>query len=189
MRKSLPYLLLGAVTVSCTFGSSNPAATAGGSGGSGSGGNTATQGTGGTSPVGLTALQITPTTTSLAVANGGPPATQQFKVTGTVNGQPQDLTSAVTYSGTPTGVITIDGSGLATTTGTAGGRVTLTATAGTISAMATVTVSYSSSAADPARPVAGYRPVPNRSSRAHPQTRVGLPSSSTRTTAFCSLRT
>ena len=149
MRKSLPYLLLGAVTVSCTFGSSNPAATAGGSGGSGSGGNTAIPGTGGTSPVGLTALQITPTTASLAVANGGPPATQQFKVTGTVNGQPQELTSAVTYSATPTGVITIDGSGLATTTGTAGGRVTVTATAGTISAMATVTVSYSSSAADP----------------------------------------
>ncbi len=74
---------------------------------------------------------------------------QQYKVTGTVNGRPQDLTTQVTYSATPSGVVSINSGGLAVTTGTSGGLVTITATSGTVSATATLTVNYTFVGPDP----------------------------------------
>jgi hypothetical protein len=107
-------------------------------------------GTGG-SPVisGLTALSISPTTASLSVSNGGPAQQQKFTVTGTVNGSSQDVTNQVGFSLSPSGVVTIDGNGVATTTGTTGGVVTVTASSGTYAVSATLTVHYTFSGADP----------------------------------------
>ena len=64
-----------------------------------------------------------------------PAQMQQYKVTGTVNGHQQDMTSQVSYSTSPTGVVTVSSGGLAVTTGTSGGVVTVTATSGTVSFM------------------------------------------------------
>jgi hypothetical protein len=115
------------------------------------GGGTGTAGTGGgvkTIP-GLTALSITPLAATLTVSNGGAAQTQQYKVTGTVNGHSQDVTGQVTYSVSPTGIVGISSSGLATTTGTSGGVVTVTAGANSLTATATLTVSYSFVGVDP----------------------------------------
>jgi hypothetical protein len=149
--KTIGWLLLlamvgGTANVGCTFSAKNPS-------GGGIGGNIGTgltggnSGTGGTTNIpGLTALTINPPSASLAVSsiNGlsSPAQMQQYKVTGTVNGQQQDLTGQVSYSTNPTGVVTVNSSGLAVTTGTSGGVVTVTATSGGLSATATLTVNY-----------------------------------------------
>jgi hypothetical protein len=98
---------------------------------------------------GLTALTISPTNATLTVTGGGTAQTQQYTVTGTVNGQQQDLTTQVTYATIPAGIVTIDGSGLATTTGTSGGVVTVKAYGGGMTATATLTVMYSFTGVDP----------------------------------------
>jgi hypothetical protein len=109
-----------------------------------------TGGTGGSSaPPGLTALSISPPTASLTISGGGPAQMQQYKVTGTINGHQQDMTSQVSYSTSPTGVVNVSSGGLAVTTGTSGGIVTVTATSGTVSATATLTVNYSFVGPDP----------------------------------------
>src|SRR5580698_8329450 len=55
-----------------------------------------TGGTGGSGGLpGLTTLSISPPSATLTVVSGGPAQTQQYKVTGTVNGHQQDLTSQV----------------------------------------------------------------------------------------------
>src|SRR5256885_14283096 len=86
----------------CAFKNNKETLTGAGGGGSltGAGG-----GSGGTTIGGLTALQITPTLAALSVATGAPAATQQYMVTGTINGQTQDVTSTVSYTGMPTGVV------------------------------------------------------------------------------------
>jgi hypothetical protein len=114
----------------------------------GNGGNGAQTG-GSTTIPGLTALQISPTMATLTVTGGGPTVTQQYAVTGTVNGQTQNLTDRVGFTITPNGIITIDKNGLATTTGMAGGHVTIVASSGTISAQATLVVNFSYTGPDP----------------------------------------
>jgi hypothetical protein len=114
-------------------------------GGSGGGGST---GTGG-STTKPTALNISPSSATVTVTNANPTQTQQYMVTGTVNGQTQDLTTQVTYTATPNGVVTIDNNGLATTTGKSGGSVTITASLGGLSTTATLIVYYTFTGADP----------------------------------------
>ena len=134
-------------TLMCAVGCSfSPGAVSTGSGATTGG----TGGTGGSSaPPGLTALTISPSTASLTVSGGGPAQTQQYKVTGTVNGHQQDMTSQVSYSASPAGVVNVSAGGLAVTTGTAGGVVTVTATSGTVSATAILTVNYTFVGPDP----------------------------------------
>ncbi|HSY38959.1 MAG TPA: hypothetical protein VLA79_05505 [Polyangia bacterium] len=85
----------------------------------------------------------------MTISGGGPAQMQQYKVTGTVNGHQQDMTSQVSYSTSPSGVVNVDSGGLAVTTGTTGGIVTVTATSGTVSATATLTVNYTFVGPDP----------------------------------------
>ena len=99
--------------------------------------------------MGLTSLTITPMTATMTVTNSGAPQTQQYMVTGQVNGQTQDLTTQVLYATSPSGVVTIDKNGLATSTGTRGGVVTVTASSGAVSVTATLTVYYTFTGADP----------------------------------------
>jgi len=140
--RALAGLFAAVVAASCNFTVKSQT--------SGTGGSTVLTGTGGTPMIGgLTALQIDPAMDTITVTSGGAAVTKQYTVTGTVNGQSQDLTSMVTYSATPTGVITIDGHGLVTATGKAGGRVTITAISGTVSAQATLVVNFSFTGADP----------------------------------------
>jgi hypothetical protein len=114
-----------------------------------SGANNGGAGIGGTATIpGLTALSISPTSATLMVTSGGPAQKQQYKVTGTVNGQSQDVTGQVAYSVSPGGIVTVS-QGLAVTTGTSGGVVTITASANSLIATATLTVSYTFVGADP----------------------------------------
>ncbi|MES1205471.1 MAG: hypothetical protein ABUS79_05995 [Pseudomonadota bacterium] len=142
-------------TAGCAFKNNKETLSGAGGGGplTGTGG-----GTGGTSIGGLTALQITPSMASVSVATGAPAATQQYMVTGTINGQAQDVTSMVSYSVAPTGVITIDANGLATTTGTSGGVVTVTAASGSVTTQATLVVNYTFTGADPGSAGTGVPP-------------------------------
>jgi hypothetical protein len=126
----------------CVFSPSNMQSTPIGGGGSGGSG-------GGPTLAGLTALSISPTTSSLTVTDGGPTQTQQYKVIGTVNGAPMDVTSQVALTSSASNVVTINGAGLATTTGSGGGIVTVTASSNQISASATLTVNYTFTGADP----------------------------------------
>jgi hypothetical protein len=98
---------------------------------------------------GPTALSISPTSATLKITSGGAAQMQQFMVTGTVNGQQQDLTNQVSYSTSPPGVVTVTAGGLAVTTGMSGGIVTITATSGSLSATATLTVDYTFVGPDP----------------------------------------
>ena len=111
----------------CAFKNNKESLSGAGGGGplTGTGG-----GSGGTTIGGLTALQITPSNATISVTTGAPAATQQYTVTGTINGQTQDVTSMVSYSVMPSGVVTIDANGLATSTGTSGGVVIVTAASG-----------------------------------------------------------
>jgi len=119
----------------------------------GTGGTTATDGglgTGGTVVrTTATSLTISPMTASMTVTNSAPTQTQQYTVTGQVNGQTEDLTTQVVYTVSPSGVVTVDKNGLATSTGTNGGVVTVTATSGSVSTTATLTVSYTFTGVDP----------------------------------------
>ena len=99
--------------------------------------------------IGPSSLTITPTTATMMVTNSGPAQTQQFTVSGQVNGQTEDLTTQVVYTVSPSGVVTVDKNGLATSTGTRGGVVTVTASSGAVSATATLTVYYTFTGADP----------------------------------------
>ena len=98
---------------------------------------------------GLTSLSISPTSATLSVSSGGPTKTQQYKVTGIVNGHAQDVTSQVGYSVNTSGIVNINNSGLATTTNTSGGVVAITAAAGGITATAILTVDYGFTGPDP----------------------------------------
>jgi hypothetical protein len=107
-------------------------------------------GAGGAKPANKpTSLSISPTAATLTVTNASPTQTQQYTVTAVVNGQMQDLTAQATYSASPSGVVTIDRNGLATSTGKAGGIVTVTAVYGSLNATATLTVYYTFTGADP----------------------------------------
>jgi len=98
---------------------------------------------------GLTSLSISPTSATLSVSSGGPTKTQQYKVTGIVNGHSQDVTGQVGYSMNTSGIVTLSSGGLATTTNTGGGVVAITATASGISATAILTVDYGFTGPDP----------------------------------------
>jgi len=98
---------------------------------------------------GLTSLTISPTSAQVNVTPGGAQQTQQYRVTGIVNGQVQDLTSKVAWSVSRSSIVAIDGNGLATTLGTTGGTVAVTASANGISATATLVVYYTFTGADP----------------------------------------
>ncbi len=98
---------------------------------------------------GLTSLSISPTSATLSVFSGGPGKTQQYKVTGIVNGHTQDVTGQVGYSLSTSGIVTINSSGLATTTNTSGGVVVITATSGGVTATAVLTVVYGFTGPDP----------------------------------------
>ena len=97
---------------------------------------------------GLTSLQISPAMASLTATQGGPAQTQQYTVTGIVNGGSQNVSSRVAYSLSPAGIVSISSSGLVTT-GRAGGSVTITASSGGLSATAVLKVTYSFTGADP----------------------------------------
>ncbi|HVV52411.1 MAG TPA: WD40 repeat domain-containing protein [Polyangia bacterium] len=140
-----------ALAAACSFSPKNSTGSGGvgvTSGAGGSGAGTGAGGSTGGSP-GVTGLTISPSAATLMITNGGPAQTQQYKVTGMVNGQVQDLTGQVSYVISPVGVITISAGGLATTTGTRGGIVTVTASAGSATAVATLTVSYTFVGPDP----------------------------------------
>jgi hypothetical protein len=139
MTKTLSITLAVAVAgFGCAFNPSNLAS------------NTGTTGTGGSHPIsGLTSLSISPTSATLSVSSGGPTKTQQYKVTGIVNGHSQDVTGQVGYSTNTSGIVNMNGSGLATTTNTSGGVVVITATSGGITATAVLTVVYGFTGPDP----------------------------------------
>jgi hypothetical protein len=120
----------------------------GGTGGSGTGGSKTSN-----KPTGLT---INPSTATLTVTNTNPTQTQQYTVTGTINGQTQDLTSMATFTTSPSSVVTIDSNGLATTSGTSGGSVTVTASVAGVTTSAQLTVYYNFTGADP-----GASGIPN----------------------------
>jgi Tol biopolymer transport system component len=115
--------------------------TGGGTGGGGSSGSGGSQS--------VTGLTISPATATLMVTNSGPAQTQQYTVTGMMNGQTVDVTSKVSFMVDPAGVVTISSGGLATTTGTRGGIVTVTANLGSAMVTATLTVGYTFIGADP----------------------------------------
>jgi len=153
LLRNVLRVALVAITASAAVGcgfkpSATPTTGAGGTttidGGLGTGGAAGAPG-----KTGATSLTITPTTATMTVTNGGPPQTQQFTVTGQVNGQTVDLTSQVLYGVSPSGVVTLDKNGLATSTGTRGGVVTVTASMGAVSTAATLTVNYTFTGADP----------------------------------------
>jgi hypothetical protein len=96
-----------------------------------------------------TSLSITPVAATMMVTNDSPMQTQQYMVTGVVNGLTQDLTTQVAYSTTPAGIVTIDANGLVTSTGTRGGVVTVRANFDGLSATATLTVDFAFTGADP----------------------------------------
>ena len=127
-----------------------PATGAGGTGGMGGTGATggSSGGAGGSAVSNLTALEISPPTATLMVTPGAPAPTQQYTVTGTVNGQPQDVTDKVAYSLSPSGIVTIGTGGLVTA-GTVGGTVTITASAAGLTATAQLTVVYTFVGVDP----------------------------------------
>jgi hypothetical protein len=107
-------------------------------------------GSGGTGPkVGPTGLMLSPPAATMTVSNTGPAQTQQYMVTGMLNGQTQDVTSQATFSVYPPGAVTIDSTGLATSTGKGGGTVTVTATIGNQTATASLVVYYTFTGADP----------------------------------------
>ena len=97
----------------------------------------------------MTSLSISPTSTTLSVSSVGPTKSQQYKVTGIVNGHAQDVTGQVGYSLSTSGIVNINGSGLATTTNTSGGVVVITAAASGITATAVLTVQYGFTGPDP----------------------------------------
>jgi hypothetical protein len=98
---------------------------------------------------GLTSLMISPNSATVTLTAGGSPQTQQFRVTGVVNGQTQDLTGRVGWTSSRPSIVAVDGNGLATTVGTSGGAVGITASANGVSATATLTVYYTFTGADP----------------------------------------
>jgi hypothetical protein len=140
------------VSGGCGFkAAGNPTGT-GGTGattGVGGGGSSGSTGTGGSTQTHPTSLSIDPPTATLTVTNASPTQTQQYTVTGMVNGQSQDLTSQVIFTATPNGVVTIDANGLATTTGKSGGAVMVTASLGGLNASATLIVYYNFTGPDP----------------------------------------
>ena len=86
------------------------------------------------SGVTLSSIAVTPSTPSIAVS-----ATQQFTATGTYSDSTtQDITANVTWSSSNSGIVSINGSGLAT--GSSAGSATVTATLGAISGNTSVTV-------------------------------------------------
>jgi uncharacterized protein YjdB len=94
------------------------------------------QGSGG--PGSLTALSVTPSAVSIAVA-----ATVSLHATGTYSdGSTKDLTSSVTWSSSNSNAASVSASG--TATGVATGIVTVTARSGSLSGSATVTVNSAS---------------------------------------------
>ena len=133
----------------CSFAPKNVTGTGGVGATPGSGGSTGGSTGGSMGLSNVTSLAISPTSATLTVTNGGPAQMQQYQVTGMVNGQSRDVTGQVTYSTSPLGVVTINASGLAVTTGTQGGVVTITASAGSATASATLTVNYSFVGPDP----------------------------------------
>ncbi len=142
MTKTLSIAVAAAVTlaagVGCAFNPSNLQPT------------TTTTGPGsGHTISGLTSLSISPTSATLSVSSGGPTKTQQYKVTGIVNGHAQDVTSQVGYSVNTSGIVNVNNSGLATTTNTSGGVVVITAAAGSVTATAVLTVDYGFTGPDP----------------------------------------
>ena len=104
---------------------------------------------------GLTSLSISPTSATLSVSSAGPTQSQQYKVTGIVNGHAQDVTGQVGYSLSTSGIVNVNTSGLATTTNTSGGVVVITAAAGSVTATAVLTVQYGFTGPDPGAPGQG----------------------------------
>jgi hypothetical protein len=98
---------------------------------------------------GLTSLTISPPDAKITLNAGGPPQTQQFRVTGIVNGHMEDVTGQVGWSASPSGIVGISNNGLATTVGNTGGSVRITAAANGATATATLTVYYTFTGADP----------------------------------------
>jgi hypothetical protein len=140
-RGALP---LAAAVACAAFGCAFKPANLQETGGTGSSG-----GHGQTSIPGLTALTISPTSATVSISSGGPAKTQQYRVTGTVNGHSQDVTDQVGYSLSIASIVSIDSGGLVTTLGTGGGVVTITASASGYSATATLTVQYGFTGPDP----------------------------------------
>jgi len=82
----------------------------------------------------LVSIAVTPTAPSISLGN-----TQQFSATGTfTDGSTQNLTNSVTWSSSPTGIATINATGLASAAGF--GTATIQASSGTTSSTAKLTV-------------------------------------------------
>ncbi len=132
-------LAIAGAALGCSFRPSNLQETTGSGGGTGQSHHID----------GLTSLSISPTSATLSVTSGGGAKTQQYTVTGMVNGHSQNVTSQVGYSLSVQNVVTVSASGLATTLGSGGGVVVITANANGITASATLTVQYTFTGADP----------------------------------------
>ena len=157
VRKDLPGLGLAIITTAlfaaCGFKPNQlpPPTGTGGTISTTDGGATGgSTGSGGTGPkVGPGNLMLSPASATMTVSNTGPAQTQQYTVSGTLNGQTQDVTSMATFSVYPPGAVTIDSTGLVTSTGKGGGKVTVTAAIGNQTASATLVVYYTFTGVDP----------------------------------------
>ncbi|HEY4392803.1 MAG TPA: hypothetical protein VGP64_02020, partial [Polyangia bacterium] len=138
MTKTL-FAIVAFVSLGCAFSPANLQ-----NNGTGNG-----SGTGQKTIPGLTSLTISPTSATVSITYGGPAKTQQYRVTGTVNGHSQDVTDQVGYSLSSQTIVSISSGGLATTLGMSGGVVTITATASGVSASATLKVQYGFTGPDP----------------------------------------
>ncbi len=96
------FLVAGAAGLGCGFKPTAAPPTTGTGGTPGIDAGNGNGGSGGSGAVsGLSSLSISPQTAMMTVTNAGPAQTQQYMVTGMVNGQMQDLTTQVRYSSTP----------------------------------------------------------------------------------------
>ena len=147
---TLAALVAFSTLTSCSFkpNAAQPASGAAGSGGTSATGGTGATGGSSTQPT-ASSLSLSPSTATMTVTNTSAPQMQPYMVTGVVNGQTVDLTSNARFSTTPTGIVTIDNTGLATSTGKSGGVVTVTATVGSGVATAKLTVHYTFTGDDP----------------------------------------
>jgi hypothetical protein len=121
-RKSVPFKLIEIFLITVLTGALVSCASVSFGGGSSGGGAKLSQ------------ISVAPSGAGLPVG-----ATDQFVATGTYsNGNQKNISSSVTWSSSPAGLVTIDSKGKATAVAT--GQVTITATSGSISGSAPLTV-------------------------------------------------
>ena len=122
-RKSIRFKLIGIFLIMLLAAALPGCSVSFGGGSSGAGGGPK-----------LTQISVSPSGSGLPVG-----ATEQFVATGTYsNGTQKNISSTVTWSSSPAGLVTLDNSGKATAVST--GQVTITATLASVSGSAPLTV-------------------------------------------------